>query len=74
MAVGGMGDALTGVIAALLGQRIRLFDAARIGAWLCGRASEAAIFEGGETEETLTPTRMLDFLPNAFRDLRARSF
>jgi NAD(P)H-hydrate epimerase len=74
MAVGGMGDALTGVIAALIGQRIRPFDAARIGAWLCGRASENAIYEGGETEETLTPTRMLDFLSHAFRDLRARAF
>ena len=74
MAVGGMGDALTGVIAALIGQQIRPFDAARIGAWLCGRASEIAISNGGETEETLTPTRMLDFLPNAFRDLRTKSF
>jgi len=74
MAVGGMGDALTGVIAALIGQHIRPFEAARIGAWLCGRASEIAIYEGGETEETLTPTRMLDFLSSAFRDLRARSF
>jgi NAD(P)H-hydrate epimerase len=74
MAVGGMGDALTGVISALIGQRVRPFDAARIGAWLCGRASEAAIYEGGETEETLTPTRMLDFLSHAFRDLRAQSF
>jgi NAD(P)H-hydrate epimerase len=74
MAVGGMGDVLTGVIAALIGQRIRPFDAARIGAWLCGRASEIAISAGGESEESLTPGRMLDFLGQAFRDLRAGCF
>ncbi len=71
MATGGMGDALTGVIAGLIGQRVRPFDAARLGAWLCGRASEIAISHGGESEESLTPSRMLDFLGAAFRDLRA---
>ncbi len=74
MAVGGMGDVLTGVIAALIGQRVRAFDAARLGAWLCGRASEIAISHGGESEESLTPSRMLDFLGTAFRDLRAGCF
>ena len=74
MAVGGMGDALTGVIAALIGQRVRPFDAARFGAWLCGRASEIAISHGGESEDSLTPSRMLDFLGAAFRGLRAGCF
>lgn len=74
MAVGGMGDILTGVIAALIGQRVRPFDAARLGAWLCGRAGEIAISHGGESEESLTPSRMLDFLGAAFRDLRAGCF
>ena len=74
MAVGGMGDVLTGVIAALIGQRVRPFDAARLGAWLCGRAGEIAISHGGECEESLTPSRMLDFLGAAFRDLRAGCF
>ena len=74
MAVGGMGDALTGVIAALIAQRVRPSDAARLGAWLCGRASEIAISHGGESEESLTPSRMLDFLGTAFRDLRAGCF
>jgi len=74
MAVGGMGDVLTGVIAALIGQHVRPFDAARIGAWLCGRASEVAIAAGGESEESLTPSRMLDFLGAAFGDLRAGCF
>ncbi len=61
MATGGMGDVLTGVIAALLGQHLRPYDAARLGAWLCGRAAEIAI-TNGESEQTLTPTRLLDFL------------
>ena len=74
MAVGGMGDVLTGVIAALIGQHVRPFDAARLGAWLCGRASEIAISHGGESEESLTPSRMLDFLGAAFRNLRAGCF
>ena len=74
MACGGMGDVLTGVIAALIGQRVRPFDAARLGAWLCGRASEIAISHGGESEESLTPSRMLDFLGAAFHDLRAGCF
>ena len=74
MAVGGMGDVLTGVIAALIGQRVRPFDAARLGAWLCGRASEIAITHGGESEESLTPSRMLDFLGGAFGEMRAGCF
>ncbi len=57
-----------------LGQRVRPFDAARLGAWLCGRAGEIAISHGGESEESLTPSRMLDFLGAAFRDLRAGCF
>ena len=74
MAAGGMGDALTGVIAALIGQGVRPFDAARLGAWLCGRAGEIAITVGGESGESLTPGRMLDFLGAAFGDLRAKCF
>ncbi len=74
MAVGGMGDALTGVIAALIGQHVRPFEAAQLGAWLCGRASEIALPQGRESEESLTPSRMIDFLGAAFRELRARCF
>jgi NAD(P)H-hydrate epimerase len=74
MATGGMGDILTGVIAALIGQRVRPFDAARLGAWLCGCAGELAILQGAETEETLTPSRLLDFLAPALRALRRRCY
>src|SRR2546423_9045570 len=44
MATGGMGYVLTGVCAALIGQDLSLYDAARVGAWACGRAAEVAIF------------------------------
>ena len=70
MATGGMGDVLTGVIAALMGQGLRGYDAARLGAWWCGRAAEIAVEQGNEVEETLTPTRLQDYLGSALRELR----
>jgi ADP-dependent NAD(P)H-hydrate dehydratase / NAD(P)H-hydrate epimerase len=69
MATGGMGDVLTGVCAGLLGQGLSLYDAARIGAWLCGRAAEIAIFNGNQSEQSLLPRDVLDHLGDAFREL-----
>jgi NAD(P)H-hydrate epimerase len=69
MATGGMGDVLTGVCAGLLGQGLSLYDAARVGAWLCGRAAEIAIFNGYQTEQSLLPRDLLDHLGHAFREL-----
>jgi NAD(P)H-hydrate epimerase len=40
MGTGGMGDVLTGVCAALIGQHLLPYDAARLGAWLCGHTAE----------------------------------
>jgi NAD(P)H-hydrate epimerase len=71
MASGGMGDVLTGVCAALAAQKLSLFESARIGAWLCGRAAELAIFHGAESEESLSATDIVKYLGRAFRDLRA---
>lgn len=48
MATGGMGDALTGVIAALYAQRLPLFEAAVYGALLHGAAGDAAARIDGE--------------------------
>lgn len=70
MATGGMGDVLTGVCAALLGQQLSPYDAARLGAWLCGRAAELAISAGNASEESLLPRDVLDHLGAAFKDLR----
>ena len=69
MATGGMGDILTGVCAALLGQGLSSYEAARVGAWLCGRAAEIAIFNGNQSEQSLLPRDVLDHLGDAFKEL-----
>ncbi len=71
MATGGMGDILTGVCAGLIGQGLSLYDAARVGAWLCGRAAEIAIFNDGQSEESLLPRDILDHLGDAFKELHS---
>jgi NAD(P)H-hydrate epimerase len=74
MAGGGMGDVLTGVCAALLGQQKSPFDTARLGAWLCGRAAEIALFENGRSEESLAAMDLPTYFGAAFRDLRMQCF
>ena len=69
MATGGMGDILTGVCAGLMGQGLSRYDAARVGAWLCGRAAEIAIFSGDQSEQSLLPRDILDHLGEAFNEL-----
>jgi NAD(P)H-hydrate epimerase len=71
MATGGMGDILTGVCAGLAGQGLSLYDAARLGAWLCGRAAEIAIFDGSQSEQSLLPRNVLDYLGAAFNELQS---
>jgi ADP-dependent NAD(P)H-hydrate dehydratase / NAD(P)H-hydrate epimerase len=70
MATGGMGDILTGVCAALIAQKMSCYDAARLGAWLCGRAAEISIFNARVSEESLLPSDVLENLGLAFNDLR----
>ena len=70
MATGGMGDVLTGVCAALLAQNLSPFDAARIGAWACGRAAENAIFNNGESQQSLLPRDVLTNLGRALGELQ----
>jgi NAD(P)H-hydrate epimerase len=69
MATGGMGDVLTGVCAGLVGQGLSLYDGARVGAWLCGRAAEMAVFDDGQSEQSLLPRDVLDHLGDAFKEL-----
>jgi len=70
MATGGMGDVLTGVCAGLLGRGLSLYDAARTGAWACGRAAEKAIFNANASEESLLPRDVLAHLGDALNELR----
>src|SRR5438309_2407253 len=69
MATGGMGDILTGVCAGLLVHGLSLYDAARLGAWVCGRSAEIAIFDGSQSEQSVLPGDVLDQLGNAFNEL-----
>jgi NAD(P)H-hydrate epimerase len=69
MATGGMGDVLTGVCAGLIGQGLSLYHAARLGAWLCGRAAELAIFENGASEQSLLPRDVLENLGRTFKEV-----
>ena len=74
MATGGMGDVLTGVCSALLGQGADTYLAASIGAWICGRAAEIAVTRGGQSVESLAPADVLENLGRAFDSLRAGDF
>lgn len=59
MASGGMGDLLTGIIAALIGQRMPLVDAVRLAVWLHGAAGDHAAAEG---QRGLLATDLLPFV------------
>jgi len=70
MATGGMGDVLTGVCSALLAQDLSPFDAARVGAWACGRAAEISIFNHSESQQSLLPRDVLTNLGRALGELQ----
>jgi len=55
MSNGGQGDLLSGVLGALLAGGMDTFDAAALGAWLCGRAAEISFSENG-SPSTATDT------------------
>jgi NAD(P)H-hydrate epimerase len=67
MATAGTGDVLAGVIAALLGQGLGAFDAARLGVWVHGRAGDAAAADLGQV--SMTARDLLDRLHVGFRAL-----
>ena len=67
MASGGMGDVLTGVIAALLGQGYEAFAACCLGAFCHGLAGDMAAAEKGEIG--LVATDLQEILPYAFKRL-----
>ncbi|MFZ0709906.1 MAG: NAD(P)H-hydrate dehydratase [Terrimicrobiaceae bacterium] len=76
MASGGMGDVLTGVCAALTPQLIEgsLFQSAVLGAWLCGRAAEVAVFGPLGSPESLCASSVVSHLGAAFEGLRAGEY
>jgi NAD(P)H-hydrate epimerase len=66
MATGGSGDVLTGLIAALIGQKLAPFEAAVLGCWAHGRAGDLAAADLGQTG--MTARDVLDRLPLALRE------
>ena len=68
MAKAGMGDALTGIIAALLAQDIDSFEAAKIGVFLHGKAGDMAARQKGKT--SLIATDLIESLPTAMRAIQ----
>lgn len=68
MASGGMGDVLSGVIAALIGQGMSPFIAACCGAWCCGRAAEMQIAQGLQSQHSLVATDLYQSLGPALRE------
>jgi NAD(P)H-hydrate epimerase len=71
MASGGHGDVLTGVIAALLGQKLSLYDAACLGVHLHGLAGDLAATERGEIG--LLASDLADRIPLAIRSYQQAS-
>lgn len=70
MASGGMGDVLTGLIAALMGQGVEAHAAGCLGSWLLGRAAELALAGGQESPESLRASVVIAHLGRAFEALR----
>jgi ADP-dependent NAD(P)H-hydrate dehydratase len=64
MATGGTGDVLTGVIAALLAQNVKPFEAAQLGVFIHGLAGDVARDQNGEIG--LIAGDLVDALPDAF--------
>jgi ADP-dependent NAD(P)H-hydrate dehydratase / NAD(P)H-hydrate epimerase len=67
LASGGSGDVLAGVIASLLGQGLRPFEAAALGVYLHARAGELVTLELGDAG--LMATDLLPLLPRIRRSL-----
>ena len=71
MAVGGSGDVLTGVIGGLLAgadaNEMNAFDAALYGAYICGKAGEAAADELGDY--AMTPMDTLNHIANVTKKM-----
>ncbi len=68
MATGGTGDVLTGVIAALIGQKMSPFDAAVLGVHVHGLAGDLAARTIGQV--SLIATDLIEHLPAAFLKMR----
>jgi len=67
LAKGGSGDALSGIICALLAQGYNTFDAAKMGVHLHGLAADIAL--ANQSMESMLITDVIECLGNAFKSL-----
>jgi len=67
MATGGTGDALTGILGALLARGLTAFDAARLATYVHGGAGDAAVAWAGV--EGMIAGDLIDALPHAWREI-----
>lgn len=65
MATAGSGDVLTGMLAALVGQGLSGFEAARFGAWWHGKAGDLAARK--KTRPAMIASDIIDEMPNALK-------
>jgi NAD(P)H-hydrate epimerase len=65
LAKGGSGDALTGIITALLAQGYNSFDAAKIGVYLHGTAADIALAK--QSMESMLITDVIESIGDAFK-------
>ena len=70
MATGGSGDVLTGIVTALIGQQVPLYEAAQIGTLVHGIAGDLAEKKLGQL--SMIATDLLEYLPAAFRQFKSQ--
>jgi ADP-dependent NAD(P)H-hydrate dehydratase len=68
MATGGSGDVLTGIITALLCQKLTGFQAAHLGCYVHGLAGDMAVQELGEI--SLIARDLIEYLPRAWQQFK----
>ncbi len=69
MAVGGSGDTLTGILLGLRAQGYTAHEAAVLGVSLHAMAADLAIERGGQSEESLLPSDITQWLGAAFKEI-----
>lgn len=67
LATGGSGDVLTGIITGLLSQSYTALEATLLGVYLHGKTADVAMDD--LVFETFTASDIIEYLPNAFKDL-----
>jgi len=73
MATGGQGDLLAGVIGARLAAGDSPLEAGCLSAWLCGRGAEISVSHSNQSEESITPSDVLNHLGAAYQDWKTGS-